>query len=105
MDKPVTLWCMPCDLGLFGTVQHIVVGVLQYCMICARLVPCVLIDDKAARIMTCLSFLQCSAAEGNNCLRQVVTGDDIWICHSLLPVSDELWSGYTPAHPGRRNLK
>jgi len=48
-------------------------------------------------MVTCLSFLKCYAIQWNSCLHWVVTGYDTWICHSFLPVSDELWHGYAPS--------
>jgi len=51
---------MSSDLGLCcGTVQHIVVDVLQYCKVCAIWVVRVMGNIKVARVMTFLTFLQC----------------------------------------------
>jgi len=65
---------MAFDLGLsYGTLQHTVENVLQYCTICSRWVAHVLTDDnKAGRMMVSLSFLQHYAREENNYVHQVM---------------------------------
>jgi hypothetical protein len=52
MDGYVNMWYMASAHGLsYGTVQHIMVDVLQYYNVCARCVPHVLTDDNEAAEM------------------------------------------------------
>jgi transcriptional regulator of aromatic amino acid metabolism len=52
-------------------------------------VPHALIDKKVARMMTCLSFLQCYAAkEKKLSAHQVVTSDEEWVYH-FTPISKQ----------------
>ena len=60
MDRHVNLLCMAFDIVLtYETVQHIKADVLQYCNISAKWAGALNDDNRATRMMACLSFLQC----------------------------------------------
>jgi hypothetical protein len=60
MDRHVNLLCMAFDIVLtHKTVQHIKADVLQYCNISTKWVGALNDDNRATRMMACLSFLQC----------------------------------------------
>jgi hypothetical protein len=52
--------------------------------------PCALTDKKVARMMACLSFLQCYAVKGGGdiFLHQVVTSDEAW-AYQFTPISKQ----------------
>lgn len=103
-DIFVSLWHMAFDLCLpYSTVQHIMVDLLQYHKVCAKWLPCALTDNKkVARLIACLNFLHCHAAEGaKNCLHKLLLMMKHESIISFPPVSNQTWSGNTPAHTGR----